>query len=46
MVAPGSTGAQGSGFGLESMAHTHLDTRKHGRKQSTGTDRRYRHGAR
>lgn len=46
MVAPGSTGAQGSGFGLESMAHTHLDTGKHGRKQSTGTDRRHRHGAR
>ena len=45
MVAPRSTGAQGSGFGLESVAHTYLDTGKHGRKQSTGTDRRHRHGA-
>lgn len=46
MVAPGSTGAQGSGFGLESWALTLLDAGKHGRKQSTGTDRRHRHCAR
>lgn len=45
MVAPASTGAQGSGFGLESGTLTYLDTSKHGRKQSTGTDRRHRHAA-
>ncbi|SPO67729.1 exported protein of unknown function [Pseudomonas sp. JV241A] len=46
MVAPRSQAAQGGDFELDCGPLNPLESGKHGRKQSSGIDRRYRHGTR